>query len=173
MAFGSSMRHYSLAQPHLRPQYFVKLLQSADRSRPALRQPAWLAPLLDRLCDCIEPMRGEARVGYDLNFNEPHWQIDLFLGRTEYVGGSLDGRFDYVSFTADIPRILKLFAAVERCEWLALPSSLDAMLSDADSGLIIEGIWEGEQVRVALRSVPPIHSAPGLRQYPDGRYERV
>ncbi len=167
------MRHYSLAQPHLRPQHFVKILQSADRSRPAMRQPEWLATLLDSLCDCIEPIRGEARLGYDLNFVDPFWQIDLFLGRTEIVGGSLDGSSDYVNFTADIPRILKLFDAVERCEWLALPSALDANMTDRQSGLTIDGKWKAEPVRVALRSVPPNNSAPGLRQYPDGRYELV
>lgn len=164
------MRHYSLAEPHLRPQHFVKILQSADRTRPALRQPEWLAGLLDQLCDCIEPIRGEARVGYDLYFADPLWQIDLFLGRTERVGGSLDGRSEYVNFTADIPGILALFNKVERCAWLALPGNSD---DETSSGLFIEGTWQDEPVRVALRAIPPSNAAPGLRQYPDGRYELV
>lgn len=167
------MRQYSLAQPHLRPHQFIKLLQAADRPAPVMRQPAWLAALLDRLCDHIEPVRGEARVGYDLNFNDPLWEIDLFLGRTEIVGGSLDGCSDYVSFTADIPRILSLFTKVESCDWLALPSSLDTTAPETASGLFIAGIWEQQPVRVALRSVPPSKAAPGLRRYPDGRYELV
>ncbi len=167
------MRHYSLAQPHLRPHHFIKLLQAADRPAPALRQPAWMAKLLDRLCDHIEPVRGEARVGYDLNFNDPLWEIDLFLGRTEIVGGSLDGCSDYVSFTADIPGILSLFSKVGSCEWLALPSSLDTAAPQSASGLFVEGVWEQQTVRVALRSVPPSNAAPGLRRYPDGRYEVV
>lgn len=136
-----------------------------------MRQPDWLATLLDRLCDCIEPIRGEARVGFDLYFADPLWQIDLFLGRTELVGGSLDGQSEYVNFTANIPRILGLFANVERCEWLAMPGLPSLALAEAASGLFIEGTWETEPVRVALRSVPPSSAAPGLRQYPDGRYE--
>lgn len=160
-----------MAQPHLRPQHFVRLLQSADRNRPGIRQPDWLAPLLDRLCDHIEPLRGEARVGYDLTFNDPQWQIDLFLGRTEYVGGIRDGQFDYASFTADIPGILKLFGSIERCDWLVVPRSAGLGGSDIASELTIDGNWEGESVRVTLRSVPPRNSAPGLRQFPDGRYE--
>lgn len=138
-----------------------------------LRQPAWLATLLDRLCDHIEPVSGEARVGFDLSFQDPLWQIDLFLGRTVTVGGSLDGSMDYVSFTADIPGILSLFSKVESCEWLALPSSLDVGGSDAGSALFISGFWQDELVRVALRSVPPSTAAPGLRRYPDGRFELV
>jgi hypothetical protein len=138
-----------------------------------MRQPAWLPELLDRLCDHIEPVHGEARVGYDLNFNDPRWELDLFLGRTEIVGGSLDGCADYVSFTADIPRILSVFTKVESCDWLALPSSLDTTTSTSASGLFIEGIWEQQPVRLALRSVPPSNAAPGLRRYPDGRYEVV
>ena len=164
------MRQYSLATPHLRPHHFIKLLQAADRPAPAMRQPPWLPALLDRLCDHIEPVHGEARVGYD--FNDPRWELDLFLGRTEIVGGSLDGCSDYVSFTADIPRILSLFTKVESCDWLALPSSLDSTAESA-SGLFINGIWEHQPVRLALRSVPPSKAAPGLRRYPDGRYEVV
>ena len=167
------MRQYSLATPHLRPHHFIKLLQAADRPAPANRQPAWLPQLLDSLCDHIEPVRGEARVGYDLNFNDPVWELDLFLGRTEIVGGSLDGCSDYVSFTADIPRILSLFTKVESCDWLALPSSLDTTGDESASGLIIEGILEEQTIRLALRSVPPSKAAPGLRRYPDGRYEVV
>ena len=167
------MRQNSLVQPHLRPHHFVKLLQAADRHAPVLRQPTWLASLLDRLCDHTEPVRGEARVGYDLNFNDPLWEIDLFLGRTEIVGGSLDGCSDYVSFTADIPRILSLFSKVESCDWLALPSSLDTTASTTAAGLFIEGTWDQQQVRVGLRSIPPSTAAPGLRRYPDGRYEVV
>lgn len=167
------MRQYSLAQPHLRPHQFIKLLQAADRPAMVLRQPPWLAALLDRLCDHIEPVHGEARVGYDLNFNDPLWEIDLFLGRTEIVGGSLDGCSDYVSFTADIPRILSLFTKVESCDWLALPSSLETVSHESASGLFIEAVWEQQPVRVVLRSVPPSKAAPGLRRYPDGRYEVV
>lgn len=162
-----------MAQPHLRPHHFVKILQSADSQRTPVRQPEWVALLLDRLCDCIEPIRGEARMGYDLRFVDPLWQIDLFLGRTEIVGGSFDGHADYVNFTTDISRILRLFESIGRCEWLALPSLLDPNMPASDSGLIVEGLWNGQMVRVALRSVPPSNSAPGLRQYPDGRYELV
>ena len=162
-----------MAQPHLRPHHFVKLLQSAERPQNLLRQPEWLAGLLDRLCDHIEPIQGEARVGFDLNFQDPQWQIELVLGRTVMVGGSLDGSSDYVSFTADIPGILSLFSKVESCEWLALPSSLDVTDGDAASALNIKGIWGNELVRVTLRSVPPLTASPGLRRYPDGRLELV
>lgn len=112
-------------------------------------------------------------MGYDLQFIEDLWQIDLFLGRTEMVGGSLDGRADCVSFSTDIPRILSLFAKVHRCEWLALPNALDAGLTEATSGLFIEGVWKQEVVRVLLRAEPPAEATPGLRQFPDGRYELV
>ncbi len=167
------MRHDSLAHPHLKPRHLVKLLDMADRQYSATHQPEWLGALLDRLCDCIEPIRGEARVGYDLHFADPLWQLDLFLGRTELVGGRLDGRADYVSFTANIPAILTQFSKVDRCEWLALPNALDASVTEAASGLFIEGTWGSDPVRVVLRSVPPSNAAPGLRQYPDGRYELV
>lgn len=165
------MRHKSLAQPHLRPHHFVKLLQTAERPRPVLRSPGWLAGLLDRVCDHIEPVEGEARVGYDLHFQDPAWQIDLFLGRTEIVGGNLDGCSDCVSFTADIPGILSVFSKVERCQWLALPSSLDTTIDETAARLSIEGLWEEHSICVNLMAAPPITAAPGLRRYPDGRYE--
>ena len=160
-----------MAQPHLRPRHFVKILQSADQVRPGIRQPEWLAPLLDDLCDCIEPIKGEARVGYDVKFLDPLWQINLFLGRTEIVGGMRDGVSDYVNFTANIPRILGLFGTVDRCEWLALPHALDGNRTESASGLFVEAIWQDKQIQLALHSVPPSDSAPGLRQYPDGSYE--
>ena len=170
---NSFLRRNSLAQPHLRPHHFVKLLQSAERPQNLLPQPAWLETLLDRVCDYIEPVSGEARVGFDLTFHEARWQIDLFLGRTVVVGGNLDGCSECVSFTADIPGILALFSKVESCEWLALPSSLDAGGDDAATSLFIDGLWGRESVRVTLRSVPPATAAAGLRRYADGHYELV
>jgi hypothetical protein len=166
------MRHY-LAQPQSRTQHLINLLETGRRRAPKLRPPAWLSELLDELCDHIEPIRGEARAGYDFRYADPWWQVDLFLGKNELVGGSLDGLSDYVSYTANIAGILGLFNKVQRCDWLALPECQAESKHQHASGLAIEGDWQGRPIRVVLRMVPPSDVGVGLKLFPDGTYSVV
>ncbi|MDB5388629.1 MAG: hypothetical protein JWM11_4275 [Planctomycetaceae bacterium] len=135
-----------------------------------MRPPAWLSNLLELLCEHIEPIRGEARAGYNFKYADPCWQIDLFLGKNELVGGSLDGLTDYVSYTANIAGILGLFSQIQRCEWLALPENLADRHNKQTSGLAIEGVWEERLIRVILRMTPPTEIGVGLKLFPDGSY---
>jgi hypothetical protein len=166
------MRHF-LTQPHLRTQQLIKLIDASRRGISRSRPPTWLSDLLDQLCDHIEPVCGEARVGYNFRFVEPCWQIDLFLGKNELVGGSLDGLVDYVSYTANIAGILGLFSKIQRCEWLALLPTSTPNLGEKSSGLAIEGDWQGIPIRVILRMVPPTESGVGLKSFQDGSYAVV
>lgn len=148
----------------------MNLLDASRRKVRKMRTPDWLSDLLEQLCDHIEPTRGEARAGYNLKYADPWWQIDLFLGKNELVGGNLDGLCDYVSYTANIAGILGLFTKVQRCEWLACPGTQTTNQNEQSSGLAIEGDWAGHDIRVVLRMVPPSEIGTGLKLFPDGSY---
>lgn len=160
------MRH-SLAQPHSRTQQLIQFLESFRPTSEDRVQPNWAANLLEQVCEFIEPVQGEARVGYECRFVESLWQIELFLGKIEIVGGSYDGHTSYVNYTANVAGILGLFSSIRRCEWQALPCSQHPGTS---TGLAIEGEWKGHIVRILLRMVPPKSVGVGLKHYQDGTY---
>jgi len=157
-------------QPHLRTRHLIQLLQANRSSSPKLRIPDWLSDSLEKVCEFIEPIQGEARVGYDCRFVDPAWELDLFLGKNERIGGSLDGLADYVSYTANVAGILGLFSSVRRCEWLALTTSEEVAIQTPDSGIAIEGDIAGHPIRLVLRMTPPAAVGTGLKVYPDGRH---
>lgn len=163
------MRH------HLRPRHLVPLIDTSRATRVRFQPPEWLPALLDDFSEHIEPFSGDARLGYEIRFADPHWELDLFLGSNEVIGGDADGQFQYVNFRTDIARILSLFTSVYRCEWIAMTendrSQRELTPADSRCGLRIEAEYGGQDVWVTLKSVPPVAVMPGLKRYPNGNYE--
>jgi hypothetical protein len=57
--------------------------------------------------------------------------------------------------------------------WNALPESDEAKPASPFSFVTVNGIYEGNAVRLQLFSVPPEEAGPGFRTYPDGRCNPV
>ena len=134
-------------------------MESARPGRIRFQPPGWLNPLLDSFSDQIEPITGEARLGYEFRFADPHWELDLFLSTLQAVAGTDEGQPQHVDFRTDITRILSLFSTVYRCEWVSMTEfdglAQDFGINQNDSFLRIEADYQGQEIWVTLKSIAP------------------
>ena len=153
---------------HLRLQHLLKQQELALTQPPRPRRPAWILTLVDAVADIFEPCTGVARVGYDCQAGPDRWEIGLYLGKTELVGGAVDGSAEFVNFHFNVLDLLNQFSRVERCAWHALPQRGPG---EPGSFLVCEGVWQEHPVRLQFFALPPDSAGPGLRRYPDGSCE--
>lgn len=141
-------------------------------SRPEL--PVWLRKFADNVSQRFEPFSGVARVGYECVQSEGVWELAVFLGETEIMGGAEDGELRPINFRFDLKDLAMEFQTVHSMHWNAFPNSHVCFELMADlSFLSIEGMVEGQLVRLQLHAGPPDSVGPGIREYQDGRLELV
>ena len=135
-------------------------------------RPEWLAELTDCVAELFEPLRDVARVGYDCRPVEGRWQLDVFLGPSETIGGAQDGYQQVPSFRFDLRALFRCFDRVDNCQWLAAPSGEAARgdqpaLPPGFSQLQIEGETHGCPLAITVSSLPPEEIGVGLKIYGD------
>lgn len=134
--------------------------------------PGWLDQFIDEISDRFEPFSGVARVGYECAFSEDLWELSIFLGETELIGGAEDGRMLPVNFRFDLTTITNQFDEIESIHWNAFPNNPDEMAGATDlSFLTVNGTIENDKVLLQLHSTPPDQVGPAIRQHLDGRLE--
>ena len=141
-------------------------------------RPQWLLDLTDCVADLFEPLRETARVGYECRPVDGRWQLDVFLGPNETVGGAHDGLQQVPSFKFDLRALFQCFDRIDSCQWLAAPSGEAATAEAAAlpagfSQLVVEGVAEGEPIVVSVSSLPPSEIGVGLRIFGDGDVARA
>ena len=143
--------------------------------RPSKPQrPAWLSEFVDRLSQRFEPFSGVARVGYECMQSDSIWELAIFLGELEIVGGADDGEMRPVNFRFNLKDIINEFDEIRSMYWNAFPNSHVCFDSLVDlSFLTIEGVIQSNPVRLQLHAAPPDSIGPGLREHQDGRLELV
>lgn len=146
-----------------------------DESRTQTPSPPdWLLRLVDRLAERFEPFRGVARVGFVCSHGDAGWELALFLGENEIVGGPEDGHVMPVNFRFDLQGLSEEFDEVSGIHWNAFPSSHVCFEESTDlSFLAIEGTVDGQPLRMQIHAGPPDSVGPALKQYSDGRMEIV
>lgn len=162
-----------MAQSHLPVRHLIRQLEQ-EGHEPGLTVPPWLAGFIDAASQLFEPFRGVARAGYECYHVGNEWEVSLYLGSSETIGGALDGQLSPVNFRFDLKGLLNLFDSVSSYVWNALPDTGE--LFDEEpmvSFIAIEGLKSGQTVRLQLHATAPGESGPGLRQYGDGRVELV
>ena len=151
--------------------------QAIVRDRSESR-PAWLLDLIDCVAELFEPLRETARVGYECRPAGGRWELDVFLGPNETVGGAQDGLQQVPSFRFDLRALFQCFDRIDSCQWLAAPSGEAAVagqpaLPAGFSQLLVEGVANGESIAVSVSSLPPEQIGVGLKIFGDGAAQRV
>lgn len=136
-----------------------------------MRRPAWINHLIDTLSEFFEPIEGIARVGFDCRINEKHWEISLYLGRTEVVGGPQDGSSEPVDFSLDLRGVAGILGEFDILEWTVVHAATESGPSVPRSLLRIETFFEGNPVRILFVSHAPQEAGPALRRFADGTCE--
>lgn len=155
------------------PKYFIHQLDREERTQAKLRSvPEWLVGWLQQVADLFEPFSGVARAGYECFCANGTWEISLFLGQNETLGGQEDGLLTPVNFCFNVGGLQKLFSQIGNVKWNAFPDAF--VFRDAgfpmESFLLIEGNARGEAVRLQIQALPPDAIGPGLQFLPNGEH---
>lgn len=162
-----------MSHSHLAVRHLIRQLESRPRQRKSKPiQPEWLTQLLDNLSDRFEPFQGVARVGYECALHDGVWEISLFLGERESIGGSADGQQSAVNFQFNLLGIERAFDTLHAIDWNAFPGTLAWQENAADlSFLVLRGQKCGAEVCVRIQASASEEAGPGLRHHADGRVE--
>ena len=163
-----------MRRSHLGARHLLTQIES-DRSRRGNRdkRPEWLRGFVEEAAGSFEPLSGVARVGYECLPAEGGWDISLYLGSIELVGGKSDGSTERPDFRCDLKRLLEQFSRIDDLEWTVWPDGIDEANRELRSVMRIDGLVGTGQVCLRILSSAPQALGPGLRQFADGRVESV
>lgn len=160
---------------HLAIRHLIRHV--AERRQSGIGQPVLptrLVALIDDVCQMFEPFTGVARAGYECLYGGDRWEIAVFLGEQEAIGGALDGEVAPVNFRFNVQGLTRLFEQVHSVAWNAIPCTYG---TDDDvpfeSFLTIDGVAAGERISLQVHALAPREIGPAVRQYQDGRLELV
>lgn len=160
-----------MSRPPFEPKSYA---HQPDRDRPARTRllPQWLTGWLQDVADLYEPFSGVARAGYECFQANGTWEISLFLGQNEVLGGARDGLLLPVNFRFDVAGLLQQFSALNVLKWNAFPDAF--VFREAgfpmESFLLAEGMVQGEAIRLQVQALPPDAIGPGLQFLPNGEH---
>lgn len=139
------------------------------KMRPVVR-PAWLSGLVEEVAQLFEPLTDVARVGFESEQEEETWVVRMYLGMTEVVGGPLDGQLRPMSFDFDLHPMLGHFHDINELSWSVFPDGAEDV-DEPQAYITLSGKFQENAVRFHIFAVPPGDLGPGMRIYPDGRFE--
>ena len=159
------MPHSHLVMQHLMKQLELK---AARRDRPDYR-PQWLSDAILRWSAVFEPLSGVGRVGFVCEPDDSGWNVRLYLGTTEIVGGRDDGEWKHPGFELDFTKLTYEFTQIEEFRWnVSAPGP-----EGTHSFITLRGQVRDDMVQVKIYSRPPRDAGPAFRQHLDGTVEPV
>lgn len=155
---------------HLAVHHLIRQVE-ADRLRPRDRRPGWLTEMIDELANLFEPISISGRVGYDCTWQDDHWNLQMYLGRVELVGGMRDGLQKPLNFEFDVRVLLKYFSTLERVIWTSIPDEQanESSLRTSPAGLLVSGTVADQHLILTILEQAPLETAPALQMHADGR----
>ncbi|MEZ6129279.1 MAG: hypothetical protein R3C59_11395 [Planctomycetaceae bacterium] len=147
-----------------------ELLQQMEDYRARRGQqdhrPDWLRHFIKKAAALFEPLTTVGRVGYDCQADERGWNVCLYLGTTEIIGGPKDGQIEHAGFVIDLKQLMTIFQNVQRFEWYSISNKNDDRFEEPIRSVMkITGQTEdGHFVQLELLASPPRFVGPGLRQ---------
>jgi len=155
---------------HLAVQHLIRQVE-ADRSRPRDRKPGWLTEMIDELANLFEPISISGRVGFNCQWNNDHWDLQMYLGRVEMVGGVSDGLQKPLNFEFDVRMLMKYFTSVDRMTLTAIPdaSADEESLRSAPAGLMISGLVADQQLVLTILEQAPMETAAAMQMRSNGK----
>ena len=155
-----------MAHSHLVIRHLVQGLEARGREAIDIRIPEVIETFVHAVADLFEPFSGTARVGYECNFADGSFEISMFVGSREIVGGPYDGRQESQNFRFNLQGLFDRFDSIQSFLWNAIPHS--PMMDDGMSFIVVEGLVRGHVVRLQLHPTAPEEIGPAMREYTDG-----
>lgn len=122
--------------------------------------PLWLTAFADVIAGYITPVEPLAPMGCHYHLNEGVWELSVFVGDTELVGGDRDGERIPARFLVDVLPLLSQFREIFDFTWQP-----DRFSEEDELGchLAIIGIHDEQLVCVRVLSRSPERFPPGRR----------
>jgi hypothetical protein len=167
-----------VSHAHLPIKHLIRKIELRGPKPSRDIRPQWMAGFVDCLAELFEPFTEVGRVGFECApATDERWEISMYIGCNEVVGGRDDGRKLAVDFQFDIAPMLELFEKVTLLRWNVFSTTSDAFGDNrptADrSFLMVEGVYSQTNIRLQIFSQPPAEAGPGLRYHTDGSWEAV
>ena len=166
-----------MSHSHLALQHLIHKIDSAEPRQKRTAPPSWLPDFVDQAAELFEPFFDVGRVGYECTPSQARWDVSMYLGATEAVGGRADGEIRSVAFQFDLLRLGHLFATIDEFRWSAFPIGTSEEDGDDRLGersfITVSGRYLEHQIRLRVFCTPPADVSPGLRHYADGSWEAV
>jgi hypothetical protein len=154
-------------------QQLIHHLDSPASRRQRASGPLWLSEFVDQIAELFEPFIDVGRVGFECSPGDERWEVAMYLGGTESVGGRCDGEVRTVAFQFDVQALYSIFDEIESLHWNAFPPG--AAIGDSGPGdrsfVGALGRYRDSRLRLRVYCLPPEGVGPGMRQYPDGSWE--
>jgi hypothetical protein len=158
-----------LAHSHLVIRHLVQGLEARGRDAIDIRIPEVIETFVTAVADLFEPFSGAARVGYECNFADESFEISMFVGAREIVGGQFDGRQEPQNFRFNLQGLFDRFDSIQSFLWNAMPHS--PLVEGGMSFVVVEGLVQGHLVRLQLHPTAPEEMGPAMREYTNGTVE--
>jgi hypothetical protein len=160
-----------LSHSHIPVKHLLKQLEiyRSTRKNRDIR-PQWLTDLIGRLSELFDPAGDVARVGFECRLTEEAWELLLFLGSTEIVGGPEDGQIRFANFRFDVLTLIDNFTEVDHVEWNSEAQPVQA-LEPRRSFLQIAGRIDEKPLKLLIFAAPPPGIGPGIRAHHNGHCE--
>lgn len=164
-----------MSRPQFGPKHFIHQIERGECLPKPRALPAWLTGWLQQVADLYEPFSGVARAGYECFHASSTWEISLFLGQNETLGGRNDGLLLPVNFQFDVQGLTEKFDDISKMRWNAFPDGY--VFRDAgypmETFLLVEGSVGKERIRLQIQALPPDTIGPGLQFLPNGNHLMV
>lgn len=158
-----------MAHSHIVIRHLVQGLEARGREAIDIRIPEVIQAFVTNVADLFEPFSGAARVGYECNFADESFEISMFVGARETVGGQYDGRQEPQNFRFNLQGLFDRFDSIQSFLWNAMPHS--PLNDEGLSFVVVEGLVQGHVVRLQLHPTAPEEMGPAIREYLDGTVE--
>lgn len=159
------MPHSHLVMQHLLKQLELKSARKGSRDH----RPAWLSDLILRWSSQFEPSAGVGRIGFFCEPDDGGWQVRMYLGTTEVVGGRDDGEWRQPGFELNFSQVTAEFTRIDEFRWNVSAPGVDG----SHSFVTLRGAVGEHLVQVKVYSRTPRDAGPAFRQHLDGTVEPV
>lgn len=131
--------------------------QPAQIELTFMNPPDWLSRFVHKIAESLRPYDFLAPLGCNVILVDETWEVALFVGATEVVGGRSDGKLIESRFAVDVLALQKEFSLLEEFIWQAHPYAED---DEMGPYLQMTGKVNGYKVSLCLCANPPERFEP-------------
>jgi hypothetical protein len=126
--------------------------------------PAWMEELVETVAAVMTAYGPIGPLGLRYGEEAGWWDIFVYPLPLEMIGGAHDGGLAAPNFTLELQGLLSAFARVDGITW-----SAHGVETDDSPCICVEGLYQGQAIRLRVLAFAPADVGPGLKVDATGR----